>query len=183
MTIETLKSALPEFAKDIKLNLSTLASDESLNQQQLYGAFLACAIATRQQDVMAAFEAEVAGKLSETAINAARSAAVIMAMNNVYYRSVHIMTNKDYHSMSAKLRMNILANHGVDKIDFELWSLAVSAVNGCGMCLDAHEAQLIKHDLTKEQIQTALRIAATINAAATAMDAMKTIPSAQAMAA
>ena len=183
MTIENLKNQLPEFAKDIKLNLSSLAGDESLTQQQLWGAFLACAIATRQPEVISALETEVQGKLSPEAVNAARSAAVIMAMNNVYYRSVHIMSNKDYQAMSAKLRMNILANHGVDKIDFELWALAVSAVNGCGMCLDAHEAQLIKHDLSKEQIQVALRIAATVNAAATAIDALRNIPGSIAQAA
>lgn len=183
MTIENLKNTLPEFAKDIKLNLSSLAGDESLSQQQLWGAFLACAIATRQPEVISALETEVQGKLSPEAVNAARSAAVIMAMNNVYYRSVHIMSNKDYQAMSAKLRMNILANHGVDKIDFELWALAVSAVNGCGMCLDAHEAQLIKHDLSKEQIQVALRIAATVNAAATAIDALRSIPASMAQAA
>lgn len=169
--LDALKNALPEFAKDIKLNLSTLSSDESLTQQQLWGCMLACALATRQPEVMTAIEGEVRGKLSAEAVNAARASAVIMAMNNVYYRAVHIMNNKDYQAMAAKLRMNVLANHGVDKIDFELWALAVSAVNGCGMCLDAHEAQLIKHDLSKEQIQTALRIAATINAAATAMAA------------
>lgn len=183
MTIETLKNQLPEFAKDIKLNLSSLAADESLTAQQLWGSFLACAIATRQPQVIAAMEAEVAGKISPEAINAARAAAVIMAMNNVYYRAVHIMTSKDYQAMSAKLRMNILANHGVDKIDFELWALAVSAVNGCGMCLDAHESQLIKHDLSKEQIQTALRVAATVNAAATAMDAAANMPAVLAQAA
>ncbi len=183
MTIENLKNILPEFAKDIKLNLSTLSADESVTSQQLWGSFLACAIATRQPEVISALESEVQDKLSPEAINAARSAAVIMAMNNVYYRSVHIMSNKEYQAMSAKLRMNILANHGVDKIDFELWALAVSAVNGCGMCLDAHEAQLIKHDLSKEQIQVALRIAATVNAAATAIDAMRSIPQEMAQAA
>jgi lipoyl-dependent peroxiredoxin subunit D len=175
MSIETLKNSLPDYAKDIKLNLSSLAADESLNQQQLWGCFLACAIGTRQPELIAGMEAEAAARMSPEAVTAARSAAVIMAMNNVYYRSVHIMSNKDYHAMSAKLRMNILANHGVDKVDFELWSLAVSAVNGCGMCLDAHEAQLIKHDLSKEQIQTALRIAATVNAAATALDSAAAI--------
>lgn len=183
MTIENLKNNLPEFAKDIKLNLSSLAADESLTPQQLWGSFLACAIATRQPELIETMEMEVQGKISPEAVNAARSAAVIMAMNNVYYRSVHIMTNKDYQAMSAKLRMNILANHGVDKIDFELWAMAVSAVNGCGMCLDAHEAQLIKHDLSKEQIQTALRIAATVNAAATAMDAVRAMPAMMAQAA
>ena len=183
MTIENLKGAMPEFAKDIKLNLSSLASDETLSAQQLWGAFLACAIATRQAEVISAIEMEVQGKLSPEAINAARAAGVIMAMNNVYYRSVHLMSNKDYQAMPSKLRMNILAGHGVDKIDFELWALAVSAVNGCGMCLDAHEAQLAKHNVSKEQMQTALRIAATVNAAATAIDAVRNIPQSMAQAA
>ncbi len=183
MSIETLKNSLPEFAKDIKLNLSSLAADESLTQQQLWGCFLSSAIGTRQGEVIAAIEAEAQARLSAEAVNAARSAAVIMAMNNVYYRSVHIMSNKEYQAMSAKLRMNVIGNPGVDKIDFELWSLAVSAVNGCGMCLDAHEAQLIKHDLSKEQIQMALRVAATVNAAATAIDAVRNIPAQMAQAA
>lgn len=169
MSMEQLKAALPEYAKDIKLNLSTLSAEETLSQQQLWGTFLSCAIATRQTDVMAAISAEAAGKLSAEAQTAAKAAATIMGMNNVYYRSVHLMTNKDYHAMSAKLRMNVIGNPGVDKIDFELWSFAVSAISGCGMCLDAHENQLKKAGMSTEQIQTALRIAAVVNAAATAM--------------
>ena len=171
MTIETLKNSLPDFAKDIKLNLSSIAAEETLTAQQLWGCFLASAIGTRQAEVISAIENEVQGKMSPDAITAARSAAVIMSMNNIYYRAVHLMSNKDYQAMAAKLRMNVIGNPGVDKVDFELWSLAVSAVNGCGMCLDAHESQLLKHDLSKEQIQSALRIAATVNAAATAIDA------------
>ena len=62
-----------------------------------------------------------------------------MAMNNIYYRFVHLVHAADYKTMPAKLRMNAMAKPGVDKVDFELWSLAVSAVNGCGMCLEAHE--------------------------------------------
>ncbi len=167
--LEQLKNALPEYAKDIKLNLSTLAADESLTQQQLWGTFLACALATRQDDVMEMMSAEAATHLSAEAQTAAKAAATIMAMNNVYYRSVHLMTNKDYHALSAKLRMNILAAPGVDKVDFEFWSLAVSAISGCGMCLDAHEAQLKKAGMSTEQIQMALRIGAVVNAAATVM--------------
>jgi alkyl hydroperoxide reductase subunit D len=60
--------------------------------------------------------------------------------------------------------MNILANPGVDKIDFELWSTAVSAINGCGMCLDAHESELKKHSVPNTAIQAALRIGAVVNA-------------------
>ena len=82
--------------------------------------------------------------LSDAAQSAAKAAAAIMGMNNVYYRALHLMRNQEYRTLPARLRMNILANPGVDKTDFELWSLTVSAVNGCGLCLDAHEAELKK---------------------------------------
>lgn len=173
MSLENLKNAMPEYAKDIKLNLSTLASEETLSLQQLWGAFLACAIATRQSFVIDAIDAEASQHLSQEAQNAARAAATIMGMNNIYYRSVHLMSNKDYHAMPAKLRMTVIGNPGVDKVDFELWSFAVSAIGGCGMCLDSHESHLAKAGVSKEQIQTALRIAAVLNAAAVAVDSKR----------
>jgi alkyl hydroperoxide reductase subunit D len=182
-SMEALRESIPDYAKDIKLNLSSLAAEETLTQQQLWGCFLACAMATRQADVMSAIQAEASAKLSTEAQNAAMSAASIMAMNNVYYRSVHLMTNKEYQSMPAKLRMNVIANPGVDKVDFELWSFAVSAISGCGMCLDAHESQLQKAGMPSAQIQCALRIAAAVNAAATAVESAKYMPAAMAQAA
>lgn len=181
-SLNELRDALPDYAKDIKLNLSTLAAEETLTPQQTWGCFLACAIATRQRDVIAAIEADASAVLSAEAKVAACGAATIMAMNNIYYRSVHLMTNKDYQNLPAKLRMNLIANPGADKIDFELWSFAVSAISGCGMCLDAHEAQLVKAGLSTAQIQCALRIAATVNATATAIESVNCLaqPMAQA---
>lgn len=85
-------------------------------------------------------------------------------MNNVYYRSLHIMQNAEYRTLPARLRMSIIANPGVEKLDFELWSLAVSAINGCGMCIDAHEVELKKHGMANTAIQAALRIASVVNA-------------------
>ena len=105
-----------------------------------------------------------ASSLAPEAATAAKAAAAIMGMNNVYYRSLHLITNPDYRTLPAKLRMNVIANPGVDKADFELWSLAVSAINGCGMCLDSHEAELRKHAVPNTSIQTALRIAAVVHA-------------------
>lgn len=175
-SLESLRESMPEYAKDIKLNLSSLASEESLSAQQLWGTFLSCALATRQQNVIEAISATASEHLSSEAVNAAFAAASIMAMNNVYYRSVHLMTNKEYQSLPAKLRMNVIGNPGVDKIDFELWSFAVSAISGCGMCLDAHEAQLQKAGMSTAQIQCALRIAATVNAAATAIESAQYMP-------
>lgn len=166
MSIQTLKSRIPDYAKDIKLNLSSLAGDETLDTQKLWGTFLASAIATENATVIAAIEEEAADNLSAVALEAAKSAASIMAMNNIYYRFVHIASNKEYGTMPAKLRMNVIGNPGVDKADFELWSLAVSAINGCGMCIDAHEAEIRKHGVSGADIQTAVRIAATVNAVA-----------------
>ena len=74
------------------------------------------------------------------------------------------MHNQEYRTLPARLRMNVIANPGVDKVDFELWSTAVSAINGCGACLDAHENELRKHGATNLQVQAALRIAAVVNA-------------------
>lgn len=166
MSIDTLKSALPDYAKDLKLNVGSLANETSLTDQQKYGCMLACAYAIGQPDVVKAINAEIDGKLSSDAEKAAKGAAAVMGMNNVYYRAVHLISNETYQTLPAKLRMNIIGAPGIEKADFELFSMAVSAVNGCGMCLDAHEAELRKHGLTSEQIQTALRIGAVINAIA-----------------
>jgi alkyl hydroperoxide reductase subunit D len=171
MSIDALKAKLPDFCKDVRLNLSTLASDETLGEQTKYGLILACAIATRNPEVLAALDAEASPHLSAAARDAARAAASIMAMNNVYYRFVHLATNKAYATMPAKLRMNVIGNPGVPKSDFELWSLAVSAINGCGMCIDAHEKVLAEAGVGEDTIQTAVRFAAIIQSAAVGLEA------------
>jgi alkyl hydroperoxide reductase subunit D len=171
MSIDNLKARIPDFAKDVRLNLSSMASDETLTTVQKYGLFVACAIAVRNPEVRQALEAEARTYLDDAAFNAARSAAAIMAMNNVYYRFVHLASNPDYKTLPAKLRMNVIANPGVDKLDFELWSLAVSAINGCGMCIDSHEYVLSKAGVSSQTIQTAVRFAAIIASVAIALEA------------
>jgi alkyl hydroperoxide reductase subunit D len=169
MSIDTLRESLPAYAKDLSLNLSSLASETVLNDQQKWGCFLASAYAIGQPDVVKAIES--AAQLSDEAKTSAKAAAAIMGMNNVYYRALHLMKNPEYRTLPARLRMNILANPGAPKADFELWSTAVSAVNGCGMCLDAHEEELRKHAVPAPQIQAALRIAAVVNAVSRVMAA------------
>ena len=171
MSIDTLKNMVPDYAKDIRLNLSNLAMDETITTQQLWGCFLASALASGNPDVIVHVTAEANMRLSPAALEAAKSAAAIMAMNNVYYRFVHLAHNADYKNMPAKLRMNVIANPGVEKADFELWSLAVSAINGCGMCIDAHEAELRKHGVSAEQVQTAVRVASVVHALARVLGA------------
>lgn len=171
MSIDALKERIGGFAKDVKLNLSSMLSDETLAEQTKYGLFLASALAARNAEIVAAFEAEAARRLSPAALDAAKAAASIMAMNNVYYRFLSLASNKDYATKPARLRMNVIANPGVDKNDFELWSLAVSVINGCGKCIDAHEEALQKNGVSAETIQTAVRFAAIIASFAVALEA------------
>ncbi|MBX7249452.1 MAG: carboxymuconolactone decarboxylase family protein [Caulobacteraceae bacterium] len=163
MNLDALRELIPSYAKDLSLNLGSLASDASLSAEQLQGCFLASAWAVGEPSTVRAIEAAVTD-LSAEAREAAKAAAAIMGMNNVYYRSLHLLHNQEYRTLPARLRMNILGNPGAPKLDFELWSTAVSAINGCGACLDAHEGELRKHGATNVQIQTALRIAAVVNA-------------------
>jgi alkyl hydroperoxide reductase subunit D len=165
MSLDALRETLPAYAKDLSLNLSSLSSETLLTDQQKWGCFVASAYAIGVPAVVKAVEAAaLAAGLTPEANTAAKAAAAIMGMNNIYYRALHLMHNAEYRTLPARLRMNILANPGVAKVDFELWSLAVSAINGCGMCLDAHEAELKKHELPNTAIQAALRIGAVVNA-------------------
>jgi len=165
MSLDALREQIPAYAKDLSLNLSSLAAETLLTEQQKWGAFLASAHATGAPAVIKAVEAAAAqAGLTPQAANAAKSAAAIMGMNNVYYRALHLVSNPEYRTLPARLRMNVMANPGVDKVDFELWCTAVSAINGCGACLDSHEQELKKHGVANTHIQAALRIGAVVNA-------------------
>ena len=170
MTVDAIKEALPDYAKDLRLNLSSLLSDGVLTEQQRWGTLLATALAARNPALIAAISGEAAQRLAPPAIAAAKAAASIMAMNNIYYRFTHLASDPDYATMPARLRMNVIANPGVDKADFELWSLAVSAINGCGTCIDAHDQVLRKAGVSREAIQQAVRIASVIHAVAATLD-------------
>lgn len=171
MALAELKSALPDYAKDLKLNLGSVIGNSELPEQQLWGTVLACAIASRSGIVLRELEPEAKERLSPEAYTAAKSAAAVMAMNNVFYRTRHLLSDPEYGTLRAGLRMNVIGNPGVEKTDFELWSLAVSAVNGCGQCLDSHEQVLRKAGLGRETIQEAVKIAAVVQAAAATLDA------------
>lgn len=170
MNIESIKNKLPSYASDLKLNLSSLANETCMNPQQLWGSFLVSAMACGNCSLIEAIKNEAGDNLSNEAMEAAKSAFAIMSMNNIYFRFVHLVSEKQYGSMQAKLRMNVMANPGVDKGDFELWTFAVSVINGCGMCMDSHEKQLAGHGFSKEQIQTVARIASVIHGVASVLD-------------
>jgi len=93
-----------------------------------------------------------------------------MGMNNIYYRFLHLAEDPEYAQMPARLRMNVIGNPGIDKVDFELLSLAVSTINGCGTCVASHERQLRQHGLGREAVQSAVRIASTVHAVARVLE-------------
>ncbi|HVJ53074.1 MAG TPA: carboxymuconolactone decarboxylase family protein [Aliidongia sp.] len=170
MSIDAIKAALPEYAKDLKLNLGSVLNQPGMTPQQLWGTAVASAIAARNPALRDAILGEAATHLSPVALDAAKAAAAIMAMNNIYYRFTHLVQVPDYATMPARLRMNVMAKPGVEALDFELWSLAVSAINGCGRCLEAHEEEIVKKGGSRELIQNAVRIAAVIHAVAVTLE-------------
>ena len=171
MSIENAAAALPAYAKDLKLNLTSVVASTNLNEQQAWGTALASAVAARNPQLLREIHADAADKLSPAALAAAKAAAAIMGMNNIYYRFLHLSGDADMKTLPARLRMTVIGNPGVDKLDFELWSLAVSAINGCGMCIEAHEHEVKEKGASREMIQDAIRIAAVVHGAATALDA------------
>ena len=170
MSIETIKERLPDYARDIRLNLGGITTIASLNPQQLWGCAVSSAAACRNPALYQAVLAEATPHLSPEALQAAKIAASMMAMNNIYYRFTHLVGNAQYRNMPARLRMTALASPGVDKLDFELWSLAVSAINGCGMCIESHEHEVLAKGATADMVQDAVRIAAIMHAAAVTLE-------------
>ncbi|AZZ82024.1 MULTISPECIES: alkyl hydroperoxide reductase [Gordonia] len=168
MSIDNLKEALPEYAKDLKLNLGSISRTTALNEEQLWGTLLSTAAATKSAKVLSEIADEAADNLSAEAYNAALGAASIMGMNNVFYRGRGFLDGK-YDDLRPGLRMNIIGNPGVDKAAFELWSFAVSSINGCGHCVAAHENTLREAGVDREAIFEALKVASIVTGVAQAI--------------
>lgn len=174
MNLDELIETIPSYAKDLKLNFSSVVRQQTdLSEQQAWGTLVASAIASRNEDLTRAALEEAATHLSPEALEAAKAAAAIMGMNNIYYRFLHLTSNEKYGTMRAGLRMNVMRTHGIDPLDFELWSIAVSAINGCGVCVDSHEKTLREKGISEEKILAAIRIASVVHAIASVLDAEK----------
>jgi alkyl hydroperoxide reductase subunit D len=171
MSLDALIETLPASAKDLKLNYSSLVRNNTeLTPQQLWGTVVATAIATRSAALTAAVLADASAQLSPQAFEAAKTAAAVMGMNNIWYRFHHLSSNERYATMPARLRMNGLRGHGVEDVDFELWVLAVSAINGCGKCVDAHEKVVREKGATEELVAAVVRVTAVIHAIGAVLD-------------
>ena len=167
MNIDTLRDGLPSYAKDIKLNIGTVLTIEGspdLTLNQIYGVALSSAYAIGNKLLTEAIVDAGSQILLDTERDAAHAASIIMAMNNIYYRFTYMVSDKEYSKMPARLRMNIIGAPPIAKADFELNCLAVSIINGCAMCVDAHVHEAEKAGISKQAIQSVARIAAVMHA-------------------
>ncbi len=168
--LDDLRDAIPEAARDLKLNLDAVLTESSLSPAQRWGVAVASAVASRNASLRDAVLADSRAQVDGAVIDDGIAAAALMAMNNVYYRFRHYMGRETYSRMPARLRMNRLAKPAGSKTDFELYCLAASAINGCETCVKAHEKVVLAGGLTEEQVHDAVRIAAVIQGAAVALD-------------
>ncbi|SES13373.1 alkyl hydroperoxide reductase subunit D [Streptomyces sp. yr375] len=171
MSLDALKSAMPDYAKDLRLNLGSVIGESGLSAQQLWGTVLATAIASRSPLVLRELAPEAKANLSPQAYTAARSTAAVMALNNVFHRTRHLLSDPEYGNLRPGLRMSVIDDPGVERVDHELWSLAVSAINACGLCLDTHERVLRGAGVERQTIQEAFKIASVIQAVGVTLDA------------
>jgi len=170
--IEKLRETIKEYAKDIRLNLSSVLTVEGapgLTLAQIYGTALACSCYTKRDVLKDALTQDAKDHLTPEWIEAAKSAATIMAMNNIYYRFTHLVTDPEFKKLPARLRMSVIGKPGIEKADFELMCLAVSALEGCSACVNSHTEEVKKAGMSLEAIQSSVRIASVINATAQAI--------------
>jgi alkyl hydroperoxide reductase subunit D len=166
--LNTLKGAIPEYAKDIRLNLDAVIGRSSLEPADAAGAALAAAYAAKSKQIVDAIRS--GGALSDVDANAALTAAALMGMNNVWYPYVEMAADEDLSTQRAELRMNAYATHGgVDKKRFELFALSASIVGKCHFCIQSHYKLLKENGLTAQQLRDVGRIAAVVSAAANAL--------------
>jgi alkyl hydroperoxide reductase subunit D len=169
--MEELYGLFPDYARDLKLNLQNVLKQVELTEQQIWGTAVASAVASRNPQITTAVLKEAGAHLKAEALYAAKAAAAVMGMNNIYYRFQHLSGNEKYGQIPARLRMQAIRSHGSDPVDFELWCTAVSAINGCGVCVSSHEKVLREKGVGEETILAAIRIASVIHGAAGVLDA------------
>lgn len=171
--LQTLRDKIGEFARDTRINLGSVLQPSGapgLSESQIYGVALACAFSIGNKSLLNAVVEEASTILTDEQRQAAKSAASIMAMNNIYYRFLHLSGDSEIKKLPAKLRMNVIGNPGIEKVDFELYSLAVSALAGCGSCVTSHINEVRKGGISNEGIQSSVRIASVLNAAAVSLE-------------
>ena len=162
--LNSIKEMIPDFAKDIRLNIDGTIARSSLEGNDAVGVALAAAFAAKSRPIIDAILAS--GVLSEQESNAALTASALMGMNNVWYPYVEMAGDEDLKSQPAQLRMNAYAtNGGLDKRRFEMFALSASIIGKCHFCVKSHFELLQKEGMSSTQLRDVGRIAAVVNAA------------------
>jgi alkyl hydroperoxide reductase subunit D len=168
--LETLRAAIPDAAKDLKINLGSVLQQGTLTQEQTWGVAVASAIASRNPQLRQSTLEDALLHTSPEVVEDAKAAAALMGMNNVYYRFRHLVGREEYGPKPARLRMQRLVQVATNKADFELFCLVVSAINGCETCIQSHERVVLEGGLTEDQVHDAIRIGATFHGVAVALE-------------
>lgn len=168
--VEELSASIPDAARDIRLNLQSVLQAETLTPAQRWGVAIASAVAARSPRLRDALLADGHAEAGDAVIDDAFAAAALMAMNNVFYRFRHMIGKEAYPQKPARLRMQRIAKPASNKADFELFCLAVSAINGCESCMQSHEKVVVDKGISEDQVHDAIRIAATVAAVAVALE-------------
>lgn len=169
--LEQLREHFPDAARDIKINLGNVLQPGTLNATQTWGVAIATAYAARNEALTRAVLADAhAAGIEHTVIDDAKAAAILMGMNNIYYRFRHIIGKDEYSQMPARLRMMRLKQPATNQTDFELFCLAVSAINNCQSCVLSHEHVVLEGGMTTAHVHDAVRIAAIVHASAVALE-------------
>ena len=171
--LDELRDAIPDAARDLKLNLQSVLAESSLSPAQRWGTAVAAAVASRNALLRNAILTEARAATEAAVVDDAIAAAALMGMNNVYYRFRHLIGRDVYAEKPARLRMNRIAKPAASKLDFELFCMAVSAINGCESCIKAHEKAVLGGGLSEDQVHDAVRIAAVVHGAAVALDLVR----------
>jgi len=165
LSLEALAEADHRYLRDLRVNTGNVLSSEHLEEKELYLLALAVAVNERNDILIRSFTrcASESGATAEE-IAETHACASLLATNNVFYRFKHFIreSNEDYQQMPARIKMNIMARPVLGKELFELMSLVVSAVNGCEMCVNAHEASVSKLGAGSARIFDAIRLASVI---------------------
>jgi alkyl hydroperoxide reductase subunit D len=163
--LNSIKDLIPDYAKDIRLNVDGTIARSSLAPEQALGVALAAAFAAKSKTMVDIIKNS--GALPEVEVQAALTASALMGMNNAWYPFTEMTEDKELQASPAQLRMNAYASSGgTSKVNFELYALAASVIGKCHFCIKSHYDLLKQHGMTMQQLKDAGRIAATLNAAA-----------------
>jgi lipoyl-dependent peroxiredoxin subunit D len=168
--LASIKTLVPDYAKDIRLNIDSTIARSSLENNDATGVALSSAYAAKSTKLVQIIRA--AGVLTPEETHAALTASALMGMNNVWYPYLEMAGNADLKTQPANLRMNAYASHGgVDKRRFEMYALAASIIGKCHFCVKSHYENLVAEGMSTTQLRDVGRIAAVINAVALAVAA------------